>query len=194
MFAALLASLPVCATPGPNNIICAAIGARRGARGALPYALGVTVGFPLMLAAVGIGLGTLIRQYPQIQQFTQLAGVAFLVYLAYRIATAPMPDMHRPDNISAYSFTYAVLFQWINPKAVSFAFSLIALYTRPYALFIDIVLLMLISAVITLPVTMLWALTGDVLSRFLQTRLRYRVFNLCMGALLLAAAVSIFLY
>ena len=197
MLVALLTALSVCGTPGPNNIICAAIGARRGYRGALSYSLGVTIGFPLLLAAVGFGLGTLINTYPQIQDITQMAGTAFLIYLAYRIATAPPPDMNAPDsvdNIKAYGFSYAVMFQWINPKALSFAFSLVALYTRPDALLVDIPLLMLLTAGITLPITMLWALLGDVLSRFLQTPLHYRLFNAGMGGLLLAAAVSIFIY
>lgn len=195
MLAALFASLPVCITPGPNNIICAAIGAREGARRALPYALGVTCGFPLLLGAVGLGLGTLLRLYPAIQQAAQVLGALFLAVLALRIAmAAPYVRADAPRGVLRQGFWYAMAFQWINPKALSYAFSLIALYTRPQALPLDVALLMLMAAAITLPITMGWALSGDLLGRYLRTPLQQRAFNVAMGALMLAAAVSIFFY
>lgn len=192
--AAFFASLPICATPGPNNIICAAIGARHGYRRALPYSLGATLGFPLLLGAVGLGLGGVLRLYPGIQLATQVLGALFLVYLAYRIATAPPVDVEHARVERVYGFRYAMVFQWVNPKAVSFAFSLISLYARPQALLIDVPLLMLMSAIITLPVTMIWAIAGNVLGKLLHTPLRQRVFNGVMAALLLSAALGILLY
>lgn len=195
--AALLASLPISATPGPNNIICAALGARHGVRRALPYALGVTVGFPLLLASAGAGLGALLHLYPQIQTATQIAGAAFMVYLAYRIAAAPPVNVRqRRAQVGerVFGFWYAVAFQWINPKAIAHAFSVIALYTRPQAMALDVAMLMLISAAIVLPITVGWAVTGNLVSRFLDTPLRERGFNIFMGLLLLSAAVSIFFY
>lgn len=197
MLAALLISLPVAGTPGPNNIICAAIGARHGARRALPYALGVTVGFPLLLGGVGLGLGSLLRTYPQIQQTAQVLGTGFLVYLSYRIAAAPIVNVARERQKvggAVRGFWYAVAFQWINPKALSFCFSLIALYTRPQALLLDIALLMVISAGVSIVMTMSWALTGDLLGKLLRTSWQHRLFNVVMALLLLGAALSIFFY
>lgn len=195
MLAAVFTSLAVSATPGPNNIIVAAIGAHHGYRRALPYCLGVTVGFPLMLGIVGLGLGGLLITYPYLRQMTQIIGATFLIYLAYRIVTAPVvnvPTARREGSI--YGFWYAVIFQWINPKAVPFAFGFISLYARPQALMLDVAMLMMLSALVTLPITTGWALTGDLLSRVLKTPLQYRVFNLAMGLLLLSAPVSLFFY
>ena len=191
MLAALFASLPVCTTPGPNNIIAAAIGARHGAARALPYAIGATIGFPLMLAVIGFGLGNIIRLYPQLQLTIQIVGMSFLTYLAYRIATAPVVDQPTQTTAIILGFRHALFFQWINPKAVSFAFSLIALYTRPQHLLIDIIGLMILSAVLTFFTIMLWAFTGGMLKQFLHHPQRQRLFNRIMGFLVLSAAISI---
>lgn len=199
VLAAFLVSLPVSWTPGPNNIICTAIGARHGWRQAVPYSLGVGVGFPVLLGSVGIGLGTVIRLYPSIQTAAQWIGVAFLVYLAYRLATAPLADPADPNphqsqvKKSVPGFWYAVFFQWANPKAVSFCFSLISLYTRPDALWIDLSLLMLISVFISVSSTLTWAVTGNVISKFLHTPKHHRLFNGCMATLLLLSALIILL-
>ncbi len=48
-------------TPGPNNTISTLSGATFGFRKTVPQMLGVTVGYPLMLAALGLGLGEVFK-------------------------------------------------------------------------------------------------------------------------------------
>ena len=57
-------------TPGPNNAMLAASGARFGFRQTLPHALGVALGFPVMLLIVGLALGELFRMVSRISIFT----------------------------------------------------------------------------------------------------------------------------
>ena len=45
-------------TPGPNNLLLAASGANFGVRRTIPHVLGIVSGFPLLVLAVGLGLGT----------------------------------------------------------------------------------------------------------------------------------------
>lgn len=198
---AFAASLAVVFTPGPNNIIVAAIGATRGFWRAMPYAMGVVAGFPIVLAAVGFGLGGVLRLMPQLQVWTQAAGALFLVYLAWRIAAAPPRDFAAETQAQnaggkaarAPGFWQSLFFQWINPKGVSYAFSLIAVYARPQALAVDVPLLMLVTAFLSLASTVAWTTAGVIISRWLATPKRQRIFNGVMGALLLAAAANIFL-
>ena len=75
-------------TPGPNNAICASIGATYGYTRALPFALGVTVGYPALIAAVGLGLAGLLAAFPQLHLAIKICGASFLLYLAWKIATA----------------------------------------------------------------------------------------------------------
>ena len=48
-------------TPGPNNIMLAASGVNFGFRRTLPHMLGVCVGLPLMVMAIGLGLSQLFK-------------------------------------------------------------------------------------------------------------------------------------
>ncbi|MBC8653404.1 LysE family translocator, partial [Providencia vermicola] len=47
-------------TPGPNNIMLLASGVNFGFQKTLPHSLGVSIGFFIMLIAVGLGVGALI--------------------------------------------------------------------------------------------------------------------------------------
>ena len=45
-------------TPGPNNTMLMASGANFGFRATVPHLCGVAIGFGVMVAAVGLGLGS----------------------------------------------------------------------------------------------------------------------------------------
>ena len=102
-------------TPGPNNAICASIGATYGYTRALPFALGVTVGYPALIAAVGLGLAGLLAAFPQLHLAIKICGASFLLYLAWKIATAKNTPA---TNAKVPGFWRAFLFQWFNPKGV----------------------------------------------------------------------------
>ena len=178
-------------TPGPNNAISASIGATYGYARALPFALGVTVGYPTLLAAVGLGLTGLLAAFPQLYLVIKICGASFLLYLSWKIATAknvPAADEKIPG------FWRAFLFQWINPKGVPVSFSIIAAYAAPgKTLPADIAALMVISGVMALGATSTWALAGAGISRFLKSPRALTAFNGVMGALLALSLIPVFL-
>ena len=96
-------------TPGPNTMISTASGAAFGFVRTLPQMLGVSVGFPLMIAALGFGLGEIFRQQPWLHEVLRYAGAAFLLYLAWRIAKASGPE--RTEAKRPLTFIEAALFQ-----------------------------------------------------------------------------------
>src|SRR3546814_8477052 len=51
-------------TPGPNNMMLMASGANFGLRRTVPHALGVGIGFTLMIILVGVGLMELFDLFP----------------------------------------------------------------------------------------------------------------------------------
>jgi len=178
-------------TPGPSNSLCAAMGATHGFRRTLPFAFGVTVGCFLLLAVAGMGLGGVLRAYPQLRQFAQVAGALFLAYLAYRIITAPLKNNDdKEDNV--LGFFRGVALQWVNPKAISFMVSLVSLYVRPQALATDLSVLLLALLIIALSSSATWAFAGAAIRHHLNTPRRLRLFNALMGGLLLLAAADSF--
>ena len=178
-------------TPGPNNAICAAISASQGWRGAMPFAFGVAVGFPVMLGIFGLGVGAVFSGVPELHWWARIVGALFLLRIAWRIATASGAREAEGEKRTP-GFWDAVFFQWVNPKALAFAASLSAAYVRPEHTLADALTLAAMAAVITLPANGSWALAGAALGRALTTPKRMRIFNGAMGALLALSVAMLF--
>jgi len=72
-------------TPGPNNVMLASSGARFGLARTLPHLAGVTVGFPVMLLLVGLGLASILLASPLLQTVMKIVSCAYLLWLAFQI-------------------------------------------------------------------------------------------------------------
>src|SRR3546814_5092443 len=71
-------------SPGPNNLMVTASGANFGFARTIPHMLGVSIGFPVMLLAVGLGLGQALLAWPQVHEARRWVAAAYLRYLAWR--------------------------------------------------------------------------------------------------------------
>jgi len=107
------------ATPGPNNVLLWASGAEFGLRRTVRHIVGTALGIGAMAIAVAAGLGALVTTIPELELAMKLAGSAYLLYLAYRIAGASA--LERGDVARPLGLVQAAAFQVINPKAWVFA-------------------------------------------------------------------------
>lgn len=171
-------------TPGPNNLMLMASGANFGFRRSIPHMLGIGIGFVFMLVAVGLGLSGLFERYPAAYGALTVISIAYLIYLAWKIASAA-PPADRPDDATPMTFIQAALFQWVNPKAWAMALTAVTVYA-PSRDSQAIILVGLIFGLINLPAVSSWTLLGQQMQRFLTSRTRLRAFNLTMATLLLA--------
>ena len=79
-------------TPGPNNLMVLVSGANWGLRRTLPHIAGIAFGFPVMILAVGLGLGVVFDTFPWLHVVLKWAAFAYLCFLAWRIALAGKPE------------------------------------------------------------------------------------------------------
>lgn len=190
-FAALSAfALVSSITPGPNNMMLMASGANFGLRRTVPHALGVGIGFTLMIVLVGLGLMGLFELFPVLNIVLKVVSIAYLLWLAWKIANAAAPSDGGNAAGKPMSFLQAVLFQWVNPKAWSMALSAIALYAPDRNLG-AVLLVAAIFGIINLPSTSLWAVMGVSLRGWLSSPARLRAFNWTMAALLVGSLALI---
>src|SRR2546423_9670204 len=84
----LLFAVAAAGTPGPSNVLLTATGANVGVLRGLPCLLGVTVGMGVMMFVVAFGLGSVVLANPIVLRALNWAGAAFLLWLAWKIATA----------------------------------------------------------------------------------------------------------
>lgn len=173
------------ATPGPNTTMVAASGANFGLRRTWPHMLGVSLGFPLMLLAVALGAGEALRASPALQSALRWGGAAWMLWLAWRIATAA-PAVGGAAPGRPIGFLEAALFQWVNPKAWMIAVGAAATYVAGPR---QALLLAVIFALVCLPSILAWAVLGLGAARLLRRPGALRAFNLAMALLLAASLV-----
>ena len=88
-------------TPGPNNTMLLASGVNFGVRRSVPHALGISFGFMVMVLAVGLGLGEVFKAWPPLYTVLRYTGAAYLLYLAWKIATSGPVGTARPRPVPA---------------------------------------------------------------------------------------------
>ncbi|CAD2245243.1 LysE family translocator [Xanthomonas arboricola] len=172
-------------SPGPVNLVALSTGASAGARAGHGHVIGATVGFVALLLLVGMGLQQVLLRWPLLGRALHLAGVAFLLYMAWRLL--------RDDGViqtagarPAASFWTGAAMQWLNPKAWLAATSGVALYatagTTQLAGFAAL------YALICYPSLGCWLLAGAVLRRHVQVPRQLRRLNRVLAALLVLSA------
>ena len=173
-----------CITPGPNNIMIMSSGVNYGVQKSLPHLAGIQLGFLLMLVAVGLGAGVILQRQPQLHLFIKLVGSVYLLYLAWKIATA-QPQQIETGNSKPLNFIQALLFQWVNAKSWVMITGAIAAFTSLQGVYYQqVALIGMVFFLVGLPCTGSWLLFGAALKRLLTAPQQRRIFNRVMGALL----------
>ena len=180
-------------TPGPNNIMLTASGANFGFVRSIPHMAGVVIGFVVLLLACGGGVGTLVTSFPQVQIVLKVAGSAYMLWLAWKIASTHGGGEGESHAGRPLTFWQAAAFQWVNPKGVVIALGAVALYVRPDRALADLAVLLAIFGMATLLSTITWSVFGAALSQVLREPRRARIFNIVMAVLLVASIVPMVL-
>ncbi len=173
-------------TPGPNNFMLLASGVNFGFVRTIPHMLGIGAGFLSLLLGVGFGLGAMLTAFPALHLVLKIAGGAYLLYLAWRIAMSRSLGKAGDETARPMTFLEAAAFQWVNPKAWVMAVTAMAVYANPDAPFLSVVLIAAAFAAVNLPSVSTWAGFGTALRGFLADPARLKWFNIAMGVLLAA--------
>ncbi len=190
-FVAAVAFLIV--TPGPGVLTTAGVGSAYGFRAGLPYLFGIVAGGMIVQSLVASGLAAIILSIPYVRQTLLLASLAYLLYLAFRIATSgtrvAFIDTDRP-----LGFLNGLTLSLINPKAYAVAATLFSGFVLlPESPFMEAVLKIAIFVGIGLPIHFIWLYAGASLKRLGLSNRANRIVNIGM-ALAMLAVVALALY
>jgi threonine/homoserine/homoserine lactone efflux protein len=187
LFAALITyALVTSITPGPNNFMLLASGVNFGFWRTVPQMLGISVGFASLLIGVGCGLGALLTTFPALDTSLKIAGGAYLLYLAWRIANSRSLATDGETAARPMTLLESAAFQWVNPKAWVMAIVAMAAYTNPERPFLSVAIVVVAFTLVNLPSVSVWAGFGIAMRGFLADPTRLKWFNIGMGALLAA--------
>ncbi|RFB81165.1 LysE family translocator [Methylovirgula sp. 4M-Z18] len=177
-------------TPGPNNTMLLASGVNFGFRRTIPHTLGVAVGFDVVVIVVGLGVGTLFITYPPIHLALRYAGIAYTLYLAWKIARSGA--MHGEAQAGQpMTFLQAAAFQWVNPKVWVMVMGVLTAYTPQQDFYWNVLIVALLFGLVNWPCVVSWAAFGTVLRRYFTNPNYVRVFNVGMALLLVASLVPL---
>jgi len=194
LFPFLLAALALTASPGPANFSLAAMGAAFGARRSLAYQAGSIAGMVVIMAVTASGLAALLLAVPGVREAAVIAGLAYILWLAWKIATAPPRVGAAPDQ-PARPPTAAggLVMQLANPKA----YAAVAALFSGFVLAADPLADALWKAAVLLgPIlfaTTLWVHLGALLARLVTRPRTQRWVNRSFALLLVASTVVPFL-
>ena len=192
LFAALdLFAFVASITPGPNNAMLLASGLNFGVRRTLPHMLGISVGFAVMIACVGFGLGALLQTAPRLQLALKVVSILYLVRLAWKIANAAPPSSAPVAAGRPFTFLQAAAFQWVNPKAWALALTAIAAYAPSEDFAFNVAVVALVFGVVNAPSVAVWAVFGSALRRFLGDPRMLRRINVAMALALVVSTLPL---
>ena len=188
--AGILFALVTTITPGPNNTMLLASGVNFGFRRTLPHILGISAGVVVLMLSVGFGLGQVFRRVPSLYFVLEVASIAYLLYLAWKIGTSSSVQV-RDGQQRPMRFHEAIAFQWINPKAWMMVLTAATTIHLHASLSLNAALMALVLVVIGLPCITMWAAFGMSLRRFLANPRWLRLFNITMAVLLVLSLYPI---
>ena len=191
--ALLLLCTAVSFTPGPNTTLSTALAANFGLRHALRFVLAVPVGWGLLLSLCASGVGALVVSLPPLRLGVKGAGVAYLIWLAWKLWHAHQLSQADAKQLNV-SFWQGVMLQFLNIKAWMLALTVVAGWLAGrvdlWARFAVVLPLLLAFALAS---NLSYALVGTLLRQWLADPehggRRLRWFNRCMAAVLVATAL-----
>jgi len=190
LLATLAFIIPMCFTPGPNNVLCAAHGSQHGLRGTIPLILGMAIGWSTLGLFVGAAT-VFIEENEEFFQLLTYVGAAYIAYLAYKLATSSPIDTEH-DQADRLGFRTGLVLQVVNGKAWIHFLVLMTAFGGLFGTgFAAKALLVMLNLTFGLPAVITWAAFGTLLRRVFSTERSARNLNTAMGVALFAVAVWI---
>lgn len=186
LLALLTYSVVTSVTPGPNNMMLLASGVNFGFRRTIPHMLGISLGFGVLLCAVGLGLGAILTAVPALHLALKIAGGGYLLWLAWKTASTRSLGSGGDPSAKPMTLLGAAAFQWVNVKAWVMAVTAMAVYADPARPFLSVAIIAGVFTAANLPCVSLWAAFGQGLRGFLADPVRLKWFNIFMGIALAA--------
>lgn len=172
-------------TPGPGVLSTAGVGAAYGYRPGIHYVTGLCIGTNLVALMVVTGLAALIFGVPWIRPVLLVASVAYLTYLAAKIAFSGSKvafiQATTPPGVMG-----GVMLQFINPKAYVVNTTLFSGFGfMADNLMAETIIKFLIINAVWIPLHLAWLWAGVTLHRLNLDPRTQRAINIGMAAAML---------
>jgi threonine/homoserine/homoserine lactone efflux protein len=182
----LLTSLAIMGSPGPATVSLVAAGTAYGLRRSLRYLLGIIAGTTAVLLAVASGITAALLALPAIGTLLVWASAAYILWLAYRIATAP-PLTEAAAAPRTASFAGGTLLGAANPKAWVAIAAVFASARLADAAAADATAKVVALSAMIVVICTTWLVAGTSIAPLLREPRRARAVNVALAAAVVGA-------
>ena len=184
----LVTSLAIMGTPGPATISLTAAGSTYGVRRSAGYLVGIIAGTSAVLIAVAAGVTATLLAVPAVRPTLIVAAAAYILWLAYHIATAP-PLSDGTARAGSPGVVGGTVLGVANPKAWVAIAAVFASARLAGNATVDAAAKVAVLLVMIVVINSTWLAAGASLGPLLRDPQRARAVNLALAALLVVAAV-----
>ena len=178
-------------TPGPNNAVASFSGFNFGIKKTIPLILGVGLGYTILVILINFVLISIFKEYPIIQDIIRVLGTFFLIYLAYKISFSN--SSRDLNKINPVKFFDTFLFQFINPKGVMAAITLVSKFVREDIYISSSIVVILVCSITAFLSITTWTFFGKFLRKFATNDNFIRNFNYTMSALIVICIIGFYI-
>jgi threonine/homoserine/homoserine lactone efflux protein len=178
-------------TPGPNNAVASYSGFNFGIKKTIPSILGVWLGYTALVILINFVLISTFINYPVIQEVIRLLGTFFLIYLAYKISFS-VPSKEG-KKINPVKFIDTFVFQFLNPKGVMAAVTLISNFVIEDDYLNSSLTVIAVCSLTALTSITTWAFFGKFLRNFATNNNFIKRFNYAMSMLLIVCIIGFYI-
>jgi threonine/homoserine/homoserine lactone efflux protein len=178
-------------TPGPNNAVASYSGFNFGIKKTIPHILGVGLGYTTLVIIINFALISTFKQFPIIQEIIRILGTFFLIYLAYKIAASNTSQDEIKKNPVSFFDTF--IFQFVNPKGVMAALTLISKFVSESNYLMTSIMVIIVCSVTAFLSITTWTFLGKFLRKFATNNSFIKRFNYAMSFLILACIIGFYI-
>ncbi|MAJ22360.1 MAG: threonine transporter RhtB [Candidatus Pelagibacter sp. TMED64] len=178
-------------TPGPNNAVASFSGFNFGIRKTIPLIMGVGIGYTVLVILINFILISAFKNYPIIQEIIRILGTFFLLYLAYKISFSV--NLSNSKNINPVKFFDTFLFQFINPKGVMAAITLISKFVRDDNYLNSSIMVIIVCSFTAFLSITCWTFFGKFLRKFATNDNFIKNFNYAMSMLIVVCIIGFYI-
>lgn len=188
--ALFLATTALLGGPGPAVVSLAAVGATSGIRNGLPYLCGILAGLLVALIGAVLGLATILLRWPQAGTAIQLIGATYILYVAWKIGSAPVISNNDGQPVNHPTFRDGLVLNLLNAKAYAAFFALFSQFLLPFE---NTLLAYAASATVVfavgVAVDLVWFLAGGFLQKTFSDPRSARLIRILFALLIVASVV-----
>jgi threonine/homoserine/homoserine lactone efflux protein len=178
--------LPLSISPGPANILFAALGSSFGIRASLPFWLGTNLICILQTLAIGLGYSALITRYPESAIVFQYLGVGVLLYLALRFF---LSSLSRGQVSTAPGFVQGIIIQLLNLKYLMIPMVMFSQFYHTQQSSNVRIVQTTALALLTMSSNLIWIIGGRALNRFIAQHYVENYQGIFFGSVLCVTAL-----